>query len=78
MSSADVASSKSNTFGFLNKAQAIAILCFYPPESFTPLSPTTVSNPEGKFALSWIKSKAFAPQHASLISSSLNWYVSSP
>jgi len=52
VSSADVASSKSSTFGFLNKAQAIAILCFYPPESFTPLSPTTVSNPEGKFALS--------------------------
>ena len=72
MSSADVASSKSRTFGFQSKALAIAILYFWPPESLTPRSPTTVSNPEGKFYLSWMKSRAFAAQQTSLISSSLN------
>lgn len=32
-SSADVASSNNNIFGFLTSALAIAILCFCPPES---------------------------------------------
>nr|PNR30699.1 hypothetical protein PHYPA_027015 [Physcomitrium patens] len=39
-SSALVASSRSMTGGFLSKARAIAILCFWPPDICTPLSPT--------------------------------------
>ena len=38
-----VASSNSRTLGFINRALAIAILCFWPPESLSPRSPTTVS-----------------------------------
>jgi len=64
VSRADVASSNNKSLGFLNKAQAIEILCFCPPESFTPLSPTIVSYPRGKFSLSSIKSSAFASLHA--------------
>lgn len=41
-SSAEVASSNSNNFGSLTKALAMAILCFWPPESWEPLSPTNV------------------------------------
>jgi hypothetical protein len=33
-SSAEVASSRIRIFGFLIKARAIAILCFYPPDRF--------------------------------------------
>jgi hypothetical protein len=36
LSNAEVASSKSKILGFLNNTQAIAILCFYPPESYPP------------------------------------------
>jgi len=72
VSRALVASSKSRTFGFLNNAQAIAILYFYPPESLTPLSPTTVSNPFGKLEESLIKSKAFALSQTSRMSYSVN------
>mmetsp|Transcript_30634 Transcript_30634/g.49118 ORF Transcript_30634/g.49118 Transcript_30634/m.49118 type:complete len:122 (+) Transcript_30634:286-651(+) len=42
-SSADVASSRSSTFGFRTKALAIAIRCFCPPDSWVPRSPTWVS-----------------------------------
>ena len=44
-SNAEVASSKSKTLGFLNKARAIEIRCFSPPESFSPPSPITVRIP---------------------------------
>ncbi|KAF8101636.1 hypothetical protein N665_0203s0048 [Sinapis alba] len=37
-----VASSSSMISAFLTRARAIAILCFCPPESCTPLSPTYV------------------------------------
>lgn len=43
VSSADVASSNSSIFGFLIKALATAILCFCPPLSWVPWSPTRVS-----------------------------------
>mmetsp|Transcript_34181 Transcript_34181/g.45724 ORF Transcript_34181/g.45724 Transcript_34181/m.45724 type:complete len:111 (+) Transcript_34181:2562-2894(+) len=46
-SSAEVASSRSSIFGFFTRTRAIAILCFWPPESWVPLSPTSVSYPSG-------------------------------
>ena len=42
-SNEEVASSKMYKEGRFNKTLAMAILCFSPPESFSPLSPTTVS-----------------------------------
>ncbi|PON42697.1 hypothetical protein TorRG33x02_265050 [Trema orientale] len=42
-----VASSKRSIVGSLRTALAIAILCFWPPESWTPLSPTGVLYPSG-------------------------------
>ena len=42
LSKADVASSSIKIGGFFKKILPIAILCFWPPESFTPLSPTSV------------------------------------
>ena len=40
--------------GFLMSALAIAILCFCPPETVTPLSPRTVAYPSGKDVMkSW-------------------------
>jgi hypothetical protein len=42
ISRAEVASSNTRIFGFVIKALAIANLCFYPPESLTPFSPTSV------------------------------------
>lgn len=42
-SSAEVASSRSNIFGFRIKALAIAIRCFWPPDKADPFVPTTVS-----------------------------------
>ena len=42
LSSALVASSKTNKDGLLYKALAIPILCLCPPESLMPLSPTSV------------------------------------
>ena len=47
-SRADVASSNIIILGCFNKALAIATLCFSPPDSFKPLSPTTVWIPKGK------------------------------
>mmetsp|Transcript_34804 Transcript_34804/g.84126 ORF Transcript_34804/g.84126 Transcript_34804/m.84126 type:complete len:96 (+) Transcript_34804:273-560(+) len=44
-SKAEVASSSSNTRQLVNRARAIAILCFCPPLSLTPFSPTNVSYP---------------------------------
>ena len=41
-SKADVASSKISKCGSLYSALAIPILCLWPPESWTPLSPTLV------------------------------------
>lgn len=39
-SKALLASSSRSTFDFFNMALAIAILCFCPPDNWTPLSPT--------------------------------------
>mmetsp|Transcript_24829 Transcript_24829/g.57890 ORF Transcript_24829/g.57890 Transcript_24829/m.57890 type:complete len:167 (-) Transcript_24829:715-1215(-) len=47
-SSAEVASSRRSTFGDISTARAIAIRCFWPPESCSPRSPTQVSYPSGK------------------------------
>ena len=52
-SKADVASSKIKIVGFFKIALAIAIRCFWPPESWIPLSPTWVSKASGK---DWINS----------------------
>ncbi|THU58254.1 hypothetical protein C4D60_Mb03t12230 [Musa balbisiana] len=43
LSSALVASSSSSMTGFFSTALAIAIRCFCPPDSCTPLSPQNVS-----------------------------------
>jgi hypothetical protein len=43
LSSALVASSSNSTDGFFSMARAIAIRCFCPPDSCTPLSPYHVS-----------------------------------
>mmetsp|Transcript_4825 Transcript_4825/g.9437 ORF Transcript_4825/g.9437 Transcript_4825/m.9437 type:complete len:95 (+) Transcript_4825:610-894(+) len=42
-SNADVASSRSRILGSRRMARAIATLCFWPPDSCTPRSPTIVS-----------------------------------
>ena len=44
VSRADVASSKRRILGFLTRALAIAIRCFWPPLNCAPRSPTNVSN----------------------------------
>ena len=43
----EVASSSRSNAGDLITALLIAILCFWPPDSWTPLSPTSVSYPSG-------------------------------
>mmetsp|Transcript_12211 Transcript_12211/g.22212 ORF Transcript_12211/g.22212 Transcript_12211/m.22212 type:complete len:134 (-) Transcript_12211:250-651(-) len=66
LSSADVASSKSKIRGRRSNARAIAIRCFWPPETAAPPSPTCVSNPSGNETM---KSYAFACRAALSISS---------
>ena len=66
LSNADVASSSINIFGFFKNTLAILILCFCPPDNFTPLSPTYVSYPSFN---SEINSWAPASFAASIISS---------
>mmetsp|Transcript_10864 Transcript_10864/g.16217 ORF Transcript_10864/g.16217 Transcript_10864/m.16217 type:complete len:107 (+) Transcript_10864:176-496(+) len=66
LSSALVLSSITKTLGFLNKALAIATLCFWPPLSLLPLSPTSLSSP---YLL--IMSMAWALVKHSIISSSV-------
>mmetsp|Transcript_5946 Transcript_5946/g.13010 ORF Transcript_5946/g.13010 Transcript_5946/m.13010 type:complete len:94 (+) Transcript_5946:1755-2036(+) len=56
-SRAEVASSRRRILGFFTRALAMAIRCFWPPESCPPPSPTSVSNPLGNFMM---KSYAFA------------------
>mmetsp|Transcript_39776 Transcript_39776/g.81447 ORF Transcript_39776/g.81447 Transcript_39776/m.81447 type:complete len:132 (+) Transcript_39776:198-593(+) len=53
-SNALVASSSSSTRGALSNARAIAMRCFCPPDSRTPLSPTRVCMPWGKFSMNSI------------------------
>ena len=47
----EVASSNNIILGFFSTALAIATLCFYPPESFNPLSPTSVSYLSGRLSI---------------------------
>ena len=44
LSRAEVASSSNNNFGFLRRALAMAILCFWPPDICPPDVPAKVSN----------------------------------
>ena len=53
-SSADVASSRIRMSGFLSRARAIAIRCFWPPESCVPRLPTWVSRPSGWERVSYL------------------------
>jgi len=54
-SSAEVASSKIRILGSFSSARAIATLCFSPPESFKPRSPTIASYLSGRLSIkSWI------------------------
>jgi len=70
LSRADVASSKRIIFGFFKKALAMAILCFWPPESYPPEEPTCVFNPVfPSFVL--MNFHALAAIRASIISSSV-------
>mmetsp|Transcript_213 Transcript_213/g.564 ORF Transcript_213/g.564 Transcript_213/m.564 type:complete len:80 (+) Transcript_213:2641-2880(+) len=48
LSSADVASSRSNNCGFFTSARAIAMRCFWPPDNCSPPTLTEVSNLAGK------------------------------
>lgn len=48
-SRAEVASSRMRMSGFFTRARAIAIRCFWPPESCAPRAPTCVSSPSGWF-----------------------------
>ena len=70
LSKADVASSSTIIFGFFKKALAIAILYFYPPDSWPPDDPTYVSNPVFP-SLVLMKFQALAAMSASIISSSV-------
>mmetsp|Transcript_8844 Transcript_8844/g.26703 ORF Transcript_8844/g.26703 Transcript_8844/m.26703 type:complete len:107 (-) Transcript_8844:157-477(-) len=65
-SSAEVASSKTRSFGLLMRARAMATLCFWPPLSRAPPGPTSVSYPNGS---SEMKPWAFACFAASTTSS---------
>mmetsp|Transcript_3678 Transcript_3678/g.7594 ORF Transcript_3678/g.7594 Transcript_3678/m.7594 type:complete len:118 (+) Transcript_3678:254-607(+) len=66
-SKAEVASSSSKILGLRTSALAIAILCFWPPDSCTPRSPTSVSNWSGNSCMN----PALASLAASLTSSSV-------
>lgn len=46
-SRAEVASSRMRMSGFLTSARAMAMRCFWPPESCVPRAPTCVSSPSG-------------------------------
>ena len=70
LSRAEVASSNKSILGFFKNALAIAILYFYPPESYDPADPTYVLIPVFP-NLVWIKLQAFAATKASTISSSV-------
>mmetsp|Transcript_7584 Transcript_7584/g.12249 ORF Transcript_7584/g.12249 Transcript_7584/m.12249 type:complete len:86 (-) Transcript_7584:969-1226(-) len=50
-SRADVASSRSRICGDPISARAMAILCFWPPDKVTPLSPTMVSSLSGNLSI---------------------------
>eukprot|EP00953_Heterococcus_sp_UTEX-ZZ885_P024000 13158-Heterococcus_DN1.PRE.3 len=71
-SSADVGSSHSSIGAFLSIARAIATRCFSPPDSISPLSPTTVSNPLGMRAiasvnLAWVRKAAILCTNSELV-----------
>ena len=68
----------SNTSSWIYINVPIAILCFWPPDSLTPLSPTRVSKCSGK---SWelkINSLALAISRALLISKSWSKFYFNP
>mmetsp|Transcript_5911 Transcript_5911/g.10141 ORF Transcript_5911/g.10141 Transcript_5911/m.10141 type:complete len:103 (-) Transcript_5911:2126-2434(-) len=51
VSRAEVASSSSRIFGFFRTALAMAMRCFWPPESCEPLGPTWVSYWAGRLMM---------------------------
>mmetsp|Transcript_14703 Transcript_14703/g.22052 ORF Transcript_14703/g.22052 Transcript_14703/m.22052 type:complete len:124 (+) Transcript_14703:188-559(+) len=51
VSKAEVASSNTTKGGSFKRHLAIAALCFSPPESFNPRSPTIVSHPSGSLRI---------------------------
>mmetsp|Transcript_13366 Transcript_13366/g.46260 ORF Transcript_13366/g.46260 Transcript_13366/m.46260 type:complete len:117 (-) Transcript_13366:1488-1838(-) len=68
VSSAEVASSSTRMGGSLSSARAMATLCFSPPLSLRPRSPTTVSKPSGWRSM---KGLSFAAPAAATTSSRL-------
>jgi hypothetical protein len=46
-SRAEVASSRIRISGSLSRARAMAMRCFWPPESWVPRAPAAVSRPSG-------------------------------
>mmetsp|Transcript_83453 Transcript_83453/g.236779 ORF Transcript_83453/g.236779 Transcript_83453/m.236779 type:complete len:145 (+) Transcript_83453:413-847(+) len=80
VSSADVASSRIRRVGSRTTARAIAMRCFWPPESRSPFSPTAVPNPSGKPATnSWaFASRALASMSSAFTGPSLPRAMFSP
>lgn len=70
LSKALVASSSKRIYGCFIKALAMAILYFWPPESYPPAVPTFVSKAVCPI-FSWIKSQALADLRALITSSSV-------
>mmetsp|Transcript_23128 Transcript_23128/g.60436 ORF Transcript_23128/g.60436 Transcript_23128/m.60436 type:complete len:223 (-) Transcript_23128:694-1362(-) len=68
VSSAEVASSSMTTSGRFRMVRAMATLCFSPPDSLRPRSPTMVSNPLGK---PWMELRISAPSAAASTSASV-------
>ena len=62
----EVASSKIRILGFLTAARAMASLCFWPPDSWVPMVPASVSRPPRNEEM---KSNAFASLAALMMSS---------
>mmetsp|Transcript_14593 Transcript_14593/g.19068 ORF Transcript_14593/g.19068 Transcript_14593/m.19068 type:complete len:98 (-) Transcript_14593:2290-2583(-) len=60
VSRAEVASSNKTMGGFFNKHLAIAVLCFSPPDSLSPRSPTSVSHFSGRLSINLSICASFA------------------
>mmetsp|Transcript_6507 Transcript_6507/g.13401 ORF Transcript_6507/g.13401 Transcript_6507/m.13401 type:complete len:99 (+) Transcript_6507:860-1156(+) len=71
-SNALVASSRRSSLGFLTSARAMAILCFCPPLSCTPRSPTSVSYCIGIFRIKSSQFDSFATLSISFWDGSLS------
>ena len=60
-----VASSKTSIGGFFKNTRAMLNLCFWPPLSLVPLSPTCVSRPSGREETKSLKLAFLSANHIS-------------